>query len=95
MGFSHYSMGMADPEREDPGQNDLWAGWGQNLRSVRIHHHLTQTGLGELVGVDQTTISDWELGHHAPSDAKKLRLAELLGQSPTELFPWPDQAVAS
>jgi|SRR6266851_2376791 len=37
---------------------------GDRLRQAREAKELTQTKLGELIGVGQTTVSQWETGHN-------------------------------
>lgn len=42
---------------------------GQELKNLRIKHNLTQTELGEKVGVTKSKISEWENEKHQISNA--------------------------
>lgn len=35
---------------------------GSNIRSFRKKHHETVTSLSKIIGVSQSTVSDWETG---------------------------------
>ena len=61
------------------------------LKTARQLKGITQTELAELAGVDQTTISDLEIGRNLnPSWETVARIALALGVEPFELFPLPD-----
>lgn len=47
------------------------------LRALRVAHGLTQKRLAEIVGVSPGTISNWELGIHAPAGPGADRLRDL------------------
>jgi transcriptional regulator with XRE-family HTH domain len=64
--------------------------WGTRLREARLRASLSQIAVGHAIGVDQSTVSDWELGRHTPPDAKKVALASVLGCAVADLFPWPE-----
>lgn len=61
------------------------------LREARTAKQLTQEQLADLVGVDQATISDLELGRNRnPSWNTVARIAKSLGVEPHDLFPIAD-----
>lgn len=76
------------------------------LQYFRRKRGLTQAGLGNRVGQQQSTISHLERGALKPSDELLAKLADALGVSPayvllqpvviheTVEFPDPDQAVS-
>ncbi|HLO88136.1 MAG TPA: helix-turn-helix domain-containing protein [Nostocaceae cyanobacterium] len=37
------------------------------IKALRLHLGLNQTEFGDLIGVRQGTVSDWEIGHRTPS----------------------------
>lgn len=43
-----------------------------DVRAIRTHLGLTQAQLGEAVGVDQSTVSNWENGMLPRGPARKL-----------------------
>lgn len=50
-------------------ENDL------NVKDIRSNLQVTQAQLAEALGIDQSTVSDWEKGRHKPrGPAKKLLL---------------------
>src|SRR5664279_4114915 len=51
------------------------------LTSFRVEHGLTQTGLAELLGMQQPAIARLEAGSHEPSLATLARLSTALGVS--------------
>lgn len=57
-----------------------------SFESARKKAGLTQKELAEKLGVDQSAVSFWEAGKHAPRGAKLLRLADVLNCSIDELF---------
>lgn len=56
------------------------------LRKFRKEHHLTQTELGDQVGVKQTTISQFEKGSRKPSLSTAKKIAAVLGINVEEIF---------
>lgn len=52
--------------------------WNDALRAARLAEGLHQRELGELVDVEQSTVSQWETGETAPVLANWTRLVELL-----------------
>lgn len=69
-------------------QMDL-KGVGARIHSLRQSKGLSQEELADLVGVDQSTISHWESGHHSPDVMQIMRLLEVLGASTTDIIPSP------
>ena len=63
------------------------ADWGQRLRQHRQRVGLTQEELAELVGVNQTTISQAEIGNRRPEMETQAAIAQALGVPISELFP--------
>lgn len=73
--------------------------WGGNIRRARLalnasgelrrsdEDPMSQERLGELVGVTQQTVSDWERGLATPSDDHKVRVCEVLHQDVRQVFP--------
>jgi transcriptional regulator with XRE-family HTH domain len=60
--------------------------WGGAVRARRKALGLTQQQLATAAGVDQTTVSDIELGKHQPSLAKGLAIAAALETTYDALF---------
>lgn len=53
----------------------------ERVRDLRERLGLTQAQLGKRLNVRQATISDWELGKHAPSGAAVALLSMLEQQT--------------
>ncbi|GHF21131.1 hypothetical protein GCM10017044_15080 [Kordiimonas sediminis] len=72
---------------------------GQQLRSIRVDKHLTQTQLGTMVGVSSHQIHKYEHGHNRISAGQLFMLANAMGVSVTRFYhglrPLPDTALAS
>ncbi len=58
----------------------------QRLKELRLKKGLTQTELGEKVGVKQNTLTNWENGKREPSFENLVKLADLLDVSLDWLF---------
>ena len=56
------------------------------LKELRLKKRLTQTELGEKVGVKQSTFTNWENGKREPSFENIVKLADLLEVSLDSLF---------
>ncbi|CNZ68581.1 XRE family transcriptional regulator [Streptococcus pseudopneumoniae] len=56
------------------------------LKELRLKKGLTQTELGEKVGVKQNTFTNWEKGKREPSFENLIKLADLLEVSLDWLF---------
>ena len=53
-----------------------------NIRRLRRSQELSQHKLAEILGVNQTLISAWELGKSAPDEENVKDLADYFGVSP-------------
>lgn len=73
-----------------PSNRRLRYHWGPLLKQARLDAGLSQKALSQQLGLAQEVISRWENGVYAPSDANRLRLAEALGKTVVELFPYYD-----
>ena len=58
----------------------------QRLKELRLKKGLTQTELGEKVGVKQNTFTNWENGKREPSYENLVKLADLFEVSLDWLF---------
>ena len=56
------------------------------IKEILITNKLSQAGLAEIIGVNQTTISQWLLGRKKPSYDNIMILYEKFGITPNELF---------
>lgn len=61
------------------------------LRERRIDLGFSQVQLGQMVGIANSMISDFELGKRLPWPKARKALAEALGMPESELFPNEDQ----
>lgn len=73
-----------------PSNRRLRYHWGPLLKQARLDAGLSQKALSQQLGIAQEVISRWENGVYAPSDANRLRLAQALGKTVVELFPYYD-----
>ncbi|MBO4126336.1 helix-turn-helix domain-containing protein [Streptococcus suis] len=53
----------------------------QRLKELRLHHGLTQTQLGEKVGIKQNTFTNWENGKRTPSIEDIIKLSNIFNVS--------------
>ena len=60
--------------------------FSERLKELRLKKGLTQTELGEKVGVKQNTFTNWENGKREPSFENLIKLADLLEVSIDWLF---------
>ena len=51
-----------------------------------VLNNLTQAKMAKIIGVDQTTVSQWLLGRKKPSYDSTLAIYEKFGVEPNELF---------
>ena len=56
------------------------------LDEARKKHKLTQTALGEAVGVSQRAISSYEAGARKPSPIVAMKIANVLGLTVAEMW---------
>lgn len=56
------------------------------LRQWRADRNLSQSELGDLIGVDGMTVSRWERGGHLPRKKHRQKIQEVTGIAPSELF---------
>lgn len=54
--------------------------FSENLRQLRRSKNLSQTELAKLLGVDQRTISSWEVGICEPSLTVLAKLCEIFDE---------------
>ena len=90
-------MGGPESARRPPGTK--WAAgsgalrtYGDHVRARRLELGLYRREVAELVGVDETTIYNWESGRNAPAEKVIPRLVEFLGYSPSILPLSPELA---
>jgi transcriptional regulator with XRE-family HTH domain len=55
------------------------------IREIRTARDLTQTELGERVGVEQPTVSSWENGKTRPNRRTEQKIFEVLGPNDAEV----------
>lgn len=58
----------------------------QRLKELRLKKGLTQTELGEKVGVKQNTFTNWENGKREPNFETLLKLASILNTTTSYLL---------
>ena len=56
------------------------------IKEIRQRMHMTQKQFGELLGVNQSAVAQWESGETFPALMQLYRLCELSGESITELI---------
>ncbi|MHB8843036.1 MAG: helix-turn-helix transcriptional regulator [Candidatus Aquicultor sp.] len=52
---------------------------GDRVRAYRYKHGLSQRRLAELLGIDKTTVRDWERNKHSPSKKLLRRIFNVFG----------------
>lgn len=57
-----------------------------NIKSLRLKLKITQAELAKRIGVDQTALSQWELGKSMPKAALLPKIAETLGCTIDDLY---------
>jgi transcriptional regulator with XRE-family HTH domain len=67
---------------------------GRRLKSLRVRGGLSQTALGEVLGVSFQQIQKYERGANRISVSQLGRLAEALAVSAAELLEFPEPRVA-
>ncbi|MCI8911638.1 MAG: helix-turn-helix transcriptional regulator [Clostridia bacterium] len=56
------------------------------LKEIMSNNNLSQQKLADILGVNQTTVSQWLLGRKKPGFDSILSLYEKFGVEPNELF---------
>jgi len=56
------------------------------IKEIRQRLKMTQKQFGELLGVGQSAVAQWESGENFPATIQLYRLSELSGESMTELL---------
>lgn len=56
------------------------------LKEIMSNNNLSQQKLADILGVNQTTVSQWLLGRKRPGFDSILSLYEKFGVEPNELF---------
>ena len=51
------------------------------IKEYREKHFLSQTDLGNILGVSYVTVNRWENGHFEPTKIVKVRLEEILKEN--------------
>ena len=74
--------------------SDLYATWGSRVRAARLDAGLTQQALADRAGSTKAMVSNIERGKSSVGDALRVRLANVLGLSANDLFPYPDAVPA-
>ncbi|MBA2679760.1 MAG: helix-turn-helix transcriptional regulator [Ktedonobacteraceae bacterium] len=64
------------------------------LKMLRESHLMTQAALAQKVGVQVTTVSNWERGEQRPQLSIMSRLAEIFGLTPQEIIAILDETMA-
>jgi transcriptional regulator with XRE-family HTH domain len=67
-----------------------WIEWGETVRELRLQQVRTQGWLAEQIGISQSALCRIEMGIQSPTDEVRMKIAEALGKSVTELFPYPE-----
>lgn len=64
-----------------------------NIRALRFHHgEMSQTELGQRIGVTRQTIAAVESGKYSPSLEMAFRIAHVFGVDLRDVFQWtPDE----
>lgn len=65
--------------------------FAENLKILRIKRHFTQKDVAETVGLDQSTVSDYEAGKSEPVISIAMKLAQIFGVTVEELYSGQDK----
>ncbi|MCH5155106.1 MAG: helix-turn-helix transcriptional regulator [Clostridiales bacterium] len=60
------------------------------IKQLMLDNELSQQGLADILGVNQTTVSQWVLGKKKPSYDCILLIYEKFGVTPNTLFGIPE-----
>ena len=58
----------------------------RRIRELRLRAGMSQEDLADVLGIDKTSVSHWELGMSAPKHRRLDRVARALGVSVAELY---------
>jgi transcriptional regulator with XRE-family HTH domain len=67
-------------------KNNINMNYADVITQVMQERNLSQQALANIIGVNQTTVSQWLLGRKKPSYDNILSLYEKLGITPNSLF---------
>ena len=84
---------MPRPRKEKLPDLNLSQSIGENISRIRKSRGLTQIELGELIGINQYQISDYETGRLHLSDEMIIRFAKALKTSSDEILGLKDSEV--
>ncbi len=56
------------------------------IRQIMVEHELSQQAFADILGINQTTVSQWLLGKKKPGYDSILLLYEKFGIEPNQLF---------
>lgn len=56
------------------------------IRQIMADNNLSQQGLADILGVNQTTVGQWLMGKKKPSFDSILSIYEKFGVEPNQLF---------
>ena len=65
---------------------------GQTIKDLRRSKKLSQTDFAKIVGVSQTTVTDWETGKAEPSSSAITRIADYFDVSTDYLLGRPEKS---
>lgn len=84
---------MPHPRKEKLPELNLSQSIGENTSRIRKSRGLTQIELGELIGINQYQISDYEIGRLHLSDEMIIRFAKALKTSSDEILGLKDSEI--
>lgn len=84
---------MPRPRKEKLPDLNLSQSIGENISRIRKSRGLTQIELGELIGINQYQISDYEIGRLHLSDEMIIRFAKALKTSSDEILGLKDSEI--
>ena len=64
--------------------------FADSLKQLRAEHHLSQQQLADMLFVDRTTVTNWELGRRVPDASFIVRLADIFGVDVSTLLDTDD-----
>lgn len=65
--------------------SEVHAAWGRRIRRIRRERELTVTRVAQEVGITRRYLHAIE-GGHVPSEQVRIRIAEVIGADPSEIF---------